>query len=226
MMPDLFLDTSVLLGYIFPKDRWEKNSISCFNAPQKKWTSSSVEAEMYKKSAHVQRKVQKELLSLIMDLSQSKDKPLGESDLVRIQTELNGSKLAPMVKDLIDEIKTSNPQISEACQRLREVLRGFLTYVQQHEDELKNKMTALELECWARHDDYTDLQKKLEKFIKNDNDIEILLDTHDLALIQQLILDFVTADYDDYKYFKSEVTSIVKINRIAFLHEFKPERVT
>jgi len=225
-MADLFLDTSVLLGYIFPKDRWEKNSISCFNAPQKKWTSSSVDAEMQKKCAYVRRKVQKDLLSLIMDLSQGKDKPLGESELVRIQNDLSGSKLEPMVMDLINEIKTRTPQISEACQRLREVLRGFLTYVQQHEDELKNKMTALELECWTRLDDYTDIQKKLAKYMKNDDDLEILLDAHDLALVRQLILDFVTADYDDYKYFESEVLSIVKINRIAFLHEFKPERVT
>jgi hypothetical protein len=220
-MTDLFLDTSVLLGYIFPKDRWEKSSMSCFNAPQKKWTSSSVEAEMYKKSAYVQRKVQKELLGLIMELSQGKDKPLGESDLIRIQNGLSGSKLAPVVKDLMDEIKTRKPQISEACQQLRDALRGFLAHVRQREDELKNKMTALELECWTRHDDHIDIQKKLKKYIKNDDDIEILMDAHDLASVQQLILDFVTADYEDYKYFASEVRSIVKINRIAFLHEFK-----
>lgn len=219
-MTDLFLDTSVFLGYIFPQDRWEKDATACLLSTMKKYTSTSVESEMQKKIEYVRRTVRSEILGLIQSLSQQKDRAITDSEIKRIEEGLRRSKIAPIVKELLNELKAKNEKTSVFCTEARNALRIFTAQIQTREDEIKEKIGRVEFESWTRYEEYEEIRKELSEWIANDDDIEILLDAHDLVVTVGMALEFVTSDYGDFKFCRDKNPAITKIARITFLPDF------
>jgi len=220
-MTALFLDTSVFLGYIFPQDRWEKDATACLRSTMKKYTSTSVESEMQKKIEYVRRKVRSEILGLIQSLSQQKDRAITDSDVKRIGEGVKKSKIAPIIRELLNELMIRNENISIFCSTARTALWNYLAQIQTRDDEIKKRIGRVEFESWTRYEEYEEIRKELSEWIANDDDIEILLDAHDLVVINGMVLEFVTADFEDFKFCKDKIPSIIKIDRIAFLSGFK-----
>jgi hypothetical protein len=186
----------------------------------KKFTSTSVESEMQKKVEYVRRKVRSEILGLIQSLSQQKDRAITDSDVKRIGDGAKKSKIAPIIRELLNELMIRNEKISIFCSAARSALWNYLAQIQTREDEIKERIGKVEFESWTRYEEYKDIRNKLSEWIPNDDDIEILLDAHDLVVIVGMALEFITADYNDLKFCRDKIPAITKIDRITFLPEF------
>lgn len=80
-----FLDTSVLIGMIFPGDHWEGAADRCMHQPQKKYTSVKVEGELRKKVEYAIRVIRNEMSDVIYGLRKKKpDATVREADFQRM----------------------------------------------------------------------------------------------------------------------------------------------
>ena len=216
----LFLETSVFLGYAFPDDRWELAAKACLAALQKKYTSQTVENECSKKMDYSIRMIQQELLGFLRELKSKRGSDIfDENGRERLLDKTRELKIWPFLKSVVSDLDPTTTYIA-LDDRLRELLHEFLVEVDDRRTFIRTRINNLDIESWLRVDDYGTVQKQLRAAIPNPDDVEILLDAHDLTCHYKLELAFVTGDWKDIKQHEAQITGSTGIKRIMYLAEF------
>jgi hypothetical protein len=216
------LETSVFIGFAFPDDRWETAAKACLAAPQKKYTSQTVENEFSKKMDYSIRTIQRELLGFLRDLKHKRGTDIfDDAGRKRLLDKTRELKIWPFLKSMVSDLDPLTTYIA-LDDRLRELLHEFLAEVFARRTFLRTRINSVGIESWLRVDDYGTVQRQLRAIIPNPDDVEILLDAHDLTCHYKLELAFVTGDWKDIKQHEAQITSSTGIKRIVYLAEFEP----
>ena len=222
----LFLETSVFLGYAFPCDHWETAATVCLSSPQKKFTSNTVENELCKKLEYSVQRIQRELLGLLRDLKKKHGSgAIGEAGLKRLKDTARELKIRPFLESMIPDVAPENTY-TDFDARVRNILHQFLAQVQLRRTTLRTWIDQVAIESWLRVVPYDTLRQQLIRSVPNSDDVEILLDAHDLATNQNLAISFVTGDLKDIKRNETAITGMTRIQKIMYLDEFRPHIVS
>ncbi|WP_048040091.1 hypothetical protein [Methanosarcina mazei] len=183
---NLFLDTNVLLGYIFETDHWNYKSLEVVNCFTPKYSSLDVCKECTYKYESKLKGILSELRKFGRKIRLSKTLDDLESYL-RDECVITG--------DILIEFLNLNTNVSknELMIRFTEFQRGTEKRCHSNYKYLLNEITFHQ-----RHVSYDDLYNLCLAcgFVSDDaDDVEIVIDAHDLGLkIDTLLL--VTGDYN------------------------------
>jgi hypothetical protein len=214
------LETSVFIGFAFPDDRWESAAKACISSAQKKYTSKTVENEFGKKLEYSVRLIQREILVFLRDMKRRRGTDIvDEATRKRLLAETRDMKIGPFLISVVTGMDPSTTHLS-FDEQLRDILHRFLADVEGRKTAIRTWIDHMDIESWLRVDSYETLQQQLRRSIPNHDDVEILLDAHDLASNQKLELAFVTGDWKDIKQHQSQITGSTGIKRIMYLAEF------
>jgi len=192
--------------------------------PDRKYTSKTVENEFRKKLEYSVRKVQRELLAFLREQKGRRGTDtLDEAGRRRLLEASRGLVIGPFLASLLPEIGPS-VTCSGFDERVRDILHQFLANVLERQAAVKTKIDGMEIESWLRVNPYDSIQRGLRRYVPNRDDVDILLDAHDLACTQNLDISFVTGDKKDIKRNEAGILGTVRLGRIVYLAEYEPGR--
>lgn len=182
---NFFLDTNVLLGYIFETDNWNSKSLEVINHNTPKYSSLSVCYECTHKYENKLKGILKELRKFGKKIRVSKQLDDLESYLLD-ECFITGDILLEFLNRNIGASK------NELMTKFTEFQRGTETRC-----HLNYKCLLNEITFHQRHVPHRDLYNLCMScgFVSDDaDDVEIIIDAHDLGLnIETLLL--ITGDY-------------------------------
>jgi len=182
---NFFLDTNVLVGYIFETDNWNLKSLEVVNHPAPKYSSFDVCNECTYKYESKLKRVSSELRKFGKKIRLSKSFDDLKSYL---QDE------CVVTEDILLEFLSRNERLSknEFITKFTEFQRGT-----EQRCHLNYKHLLDNIMFHQRHVSHDDLYKLCVScgFVSDDaDDVEIIIDAHDLGLtIENLLL--ITGDY-------------------------------
>ena len=218
----LFLDTAVFMGYVFPNDRWERAAYNCILTQRKKYTSSKVEGELRKKTKYARDKITIEIRKLVFSLSEKKqDSVVQDPDVQRILDRTGDTKILPTLKLVFSDPARKGITYGQLRDLLNNIQWDYLGMVHVRTKQAEEMITNLDIESWSRFASYPEIEAGLSAIVKNSSDVQLLLDAHDLASTQNVVLDFVTGDWNDIKGNEIGILALVKLKKITYLAEFE-----
>jgi hypothetical protein len=218
----LFLDTAVFMGYVFPNDRWERAAYNCILAKRKKFTSNKVEGELRKKTDYATRRIAGEMRRFAFDLSGKKpDTVVQDNDIQRILGSITDLKIGPALRELFGDPARKGITYGQLRELLNNIQWDYLGMVHVRTKQAEEMLAKLDIESWSRFAPYPEIEAGLSAIVKNSSDVQLLLDAHDLASTQNVVLDFVTGDWTDIKGNEIGILALVKLKKITYLAEFE-----
>jgi hypothetical protein len=215
------MDSTVLIGFCFKDDIWFSQSGFEFNSAKKKYISGRVQREFdinFKKIMGIVRNVLLRFNDEVWKLNSD------DIDGKKVNQILEMLKVYDSRFELVDFIREMASKHSKKDTLIKHILTALDEYRRvafQRNGLLSNAITSTEIECWLRLsaiDRYEDIHSSLlSSGISNLDDIEILLDAHDLCCNNSHEIDFVTGDFHDIKKYEPEILSATKIHSIIFL---------
>ena len=218
-----FFDSNVFLGFIFEHDDWYSASCNCLNNDRVKYTSSNVIGEVEHKIYEIRRIVQDEILMLIHKLNKQRNSMdyMTLSDIGWMVNFVQKKKIKSFIESCVDELKEEQPTFNEMASRLRNGLNDYMNDTMKNEIEINRRINEKELNCWVRRLPYKDLKNCISQYVKDFNDVQILLDAHDLAAKNKsLSLTFITGDNNHIIRNKEKLSDVLDINDFDYLANY------
>jgi hypothetical protein len=182
-----------------------------------------VKAEARGRIAGIRDELEKELLFVIMRIRRRRFiGVITDSDLGWIVSVSKNKH----VQRLLNEIATDIQQNAictpdQLPDFLRDALNNYLADSHKGEKQVLSRINARDICLWIRRRVYPQEKAVLASQVKNRNDVEILLDAHDLSVTKNLpSLEFVTGDKNDIVLNSSHILSIVRLSAIRYLSTF------
>ncbi|MBT8508705.1 hypothetical protein AZH53_09840 [Methanomicrobiaceae archaeon CYW5] len=204
-----FHDSNVIIGYYFQvADTWGQEATTVFEDPEPNHTSTFVWAECFGlesggRCTTIQSAIRREFRRVIAALTREES----------IET------LLTMVQDwrICSIVRTAASGVQHDPRRLITILRDVHERYQQ---ECAGRLMRLEnpdvLSVHTRNTPYNDLYRCLEEYINDPDDIEVILDAHDVAqAIAGLIL--WTGDLGHIVAHRQKIVEKTAIAAVCFL---------
>jgi hypothetical protein len=132
-----------------------------------------------------------------------------------------GKKIEPLLNEVAKDVQSSALPPERLPEVLRDALNNYLTDSYGSEEEIMKRISQRDIFPWVRRKQYPEEKNKLGITIKNQYDIEILLDAHDLSVAKELkALEFVTGDQEDIVGNGDTILSILRLSAIRSLSSF------
>jgi hypothetical protein len=208
---DFFLDSNVIIGYVFYQaDYWGIPSKNVIKRAEKKYSGHTVEIECFDlqrgKCTTVRREISSEFFKAVANIEENQS-----IDFLLYDAELGNWKIINILKNILEGFQGDLISLKED---LREYQRRFEIESKTRQKNVKTLVTFS-----YRTQRYKDIHTALGKIIQNINDIEVILDAHELAhLHSELIL--ITGDHKDILKNKPDILPLVKISDIKNLREY------
>jgi hypothetical protein len=208
---DFFLDSNVIIGYVFYQaDYWGIPSKNVIKRAEKKYSGHTVEVECFDlqrgKCSLVRREISSEFFKAVANIEENQS-----IDFLLYDAEIEKWKIINILKNILDGFKGDIISLKE---ELREYQRRFEIESKTRQKSVKNLVIFS-----YRTQRYKDIHAALGKIIQNINDIEVILDAHELAHIHdELVL--ITGDHKDILKNKPNILPLVKILDIKNLMEY------
>lgn len=209
---ELFLDSNVIIGYVFFKaDHWGKSSKNVIDAKEPKHYSYFVYDECFRfqigKCDSIRRRINFEFFKAISTLK--KERSL---DLLLYDAEKEKWKIIDILKEILSSF---NGDIASLEADLR-------NYQHQFEYELKGRQNHIKklVKCHYRRDPYSAIYAALSNLIQNKSDIEIILDAHHVAIFHNNLI-LITGDRKDILDNTTKILPHVKITSIKNLRDYQ-----
>ena len=207
---NLFLDNNVLVGYIFETDHWNSMSLNVMSQKTPKYSSSAVKTECNHKYTSSLRKIK-------IEFNRFKKQMRKSNSLKDIEFYLNDTNFN--TKDiLLDLLKSdSNANFSDFIKMFRTLQWKVEATCHSNYEHLLQVIHFHE-----RNKPYKILYDlcTLDGFVNDDNDdVEIVIDAHDLGLELQNLF-FVTGDYKHIVSRKQFIVENTSISDVIGLGEF------
>ena len=221
-MPD-FLDSNVIIGYHFPlTDGWGDAANVVFSRPDKKYTGTYVWEECFGTAPSsgrcetIKRRIRKEFRKTLAALRKGTE----VNDLLKIivnNYDVKGEDCLILRILLLIAEKSKNDRIL-IIQNLDKAKIEYEDICFKRCQEMNDRSR---LTVHRRVVGHRDIWDKLCKYISDKDDVEVLIDAHDVALAPTDIL-FFTGDGGDIKRNKPEILKITRIADIHYLGDIAP----
>lgn len=221
-MNTAFLDTNIIIAWIFLINSFHPKSVNVFNSYSQLFWSSSVIAELEKKF----NIKSKNLLRFFLDLQKFLENP--EKDLYSLSDLIDFAN-EHCSKQLLDEVKSSiEPFWSEYLGiqsripffDMKNAIDFCLNDLQLNLDINKRSIEEIMQLSPQRNEDYPQIDAILESFGVHEEDRKIILDGHDFACFSSQPVDFVTFDDDCFKGAKN--IDLLCFNSVKGKYDFRP----
>lgn len=210
---NFFLDTNVMLGYIFETDNWNSKSIQVVNYNARKYSCDYAQKECYDTYNSKLQKILREFRRFQKMLILAKSITNVETDIhnENFETEnillefLNTHKHSTLaeIREEFSEFKVE-PEI-----RCHDNYNYILNEIYFHTSKTPHKELSDKLQAYG----FLDINKG------DADDFEIIIDAHDLGLMIKNLF-FITGDYTHIVSKKSLILSLTSIEDIIGLGEF------
>lgn len=209
---ELFLDSNVILGYVFYQaDNWGIPSKNVIEMNAQKHCSYFVHDECFRlyigKCDSIRRRINFEFNRAIAVIKEEQN-----IDLLLYDAEKEKWKIIEILKEILKSFQGD-------LKTLEEDLRN---YKWTFEFESKSRQSQIKhiVKCHYRKDPYKHIHSVLKTIIQNDIDIEIILDAHHIAHFHAGLI-LITGDRKDILNNKTKILPIVKIAEIKNLRDYK-----
>ena len=201
-----FLDTNVELGFVFCTDPWNDESIAVFNKEDNLYYSRSVDNEFYQLYHQFLNQQKNFFFELIRILNlDNKRKKINLNTLMvkswqlQLKHDFEQNKKEKCIKvfwKYCKRISKSSGSLDEINFKIKDIIRYISRFLQVFERRVFNRKLQFENKVMFhdRKDDYEDIYDKLVNVGIHNPDTFIILDAHDLALKEDIVLYFITAD--------------------------------
>lgn len=211
---ELFLDTNVLVGYVFKTDNWNSQSFYVISSRFDKYSSCNVKQEFKRKCREKVKTARSDMEEILIKLSRKKT----AIDHKKLMSILNKHYLKPSITTLWDaKLSTRDPKI--LINELRGIMRDFDVEYQRNNSALDGCITFVD----RGNEKYNDIYLKLQDTgLKRSNsaDFYIVLDAHHVGLTKSNNLHFVTSDWEDIVKRKDAIIGCTSIINIILLAGF------
>ncbi len=218
-----FLDTNVKLGYVFCTDPWNRSATNVFDFKDKLHYSQKVDDEFqrnFHKFLNEQKQFFYKISEELKDLNFKKVN-FNEFNSIGLAVNLNydfaENKKESCLKKLWDICNRDNENhinVENLVRKIRTFARNFEKFTFNRKINFEQRVIM----CLDRVEDYSEIFNELDELGIHKEDNAIILDAHDLAFRESLILNFVTADNDVYKL--SPNVEALTINKFLHLKNF------
>jgi hypothetical protein len=136
---------------------------------------------------------------------------------------VTGSRLriARFLNWLAAQLKNEHLTFGDLVIRLREAERNYMSDAYLQETAIKKRIGAGDVVCWMRRVTYPSLKNQISVPIGDPDDVDILLDAHDLATNRKLTsLRFVTGDKEHIKDNEGLILRTLSISKVMYLLDF------
>jgi hypothetical protein len=208
---DFFLDSNVIIGYVFySADYWGIPAKNVIRSPVKKYSGTTVDRECFDlqkgKCVSIRREISSEFFKAVAHIEENQS-----TDFLLYDAEKGKWKIIDILRTILED---SGSDLDLLKEDLREYQRRF-------EHELKKRQKSVkELVLFSyRSKRYPGISTELRKIIRNLNDIEVVLDAHELALLHS-DLALITGDHKDILKNKDAILPLVSLGEIKDLRDF------
>jgi hypothetical protein len=126
--------------------------------------------------------------------------------------------LNEIAKDIQDHRCYTPDQLPDI---LQDALNSYLADSNKSERQIISRINPGDISLWVRQQEYPTEKTALESRINNRNDVEILLDAHDLSVTGKITkLEFVTGDRIHIVTNSSHILSTLQLSGIRYLSTF------
>lgn len=180
-------------------------------------------AEAKGRIAGIRRELQDGLLNVIMKMRRRNfTSVITYSDLGWMVSLSNNKHIQLLLNDIAKDIKDHRScaptQIPDLIQ---DALNHYLTDSHRGEKRVISRINPGDIFPWVRQQEYPAQKTALESKINNRNDVEILLDAHDLSVNERLTkLEFVTGDKNHIVNNSSHILSTLQLSGIRYLSSY------
>ncbi|AKB50490.1 hypothetical protein MSBRW_1237 [Methanosarcina barkeri str. Wiesmoor] len=211
---ELFLDTNILVGYVFKTDMLNFQSVYVINSRFDKYSSCNVKRELKNVCKGKVNIAKSDMDEILIKLSRKK----AAVDHKKLMSILNKHYLKPSITTLWDaKLSTRDPRI--LSNELRGIIRTFNIEYRRNISLVDGCITFVN----RGNERYDDVCLKLkETGLKRSNsaDFEIMLDAHHVGLTKSNDLHFITADWEDIVKRKDAIVACTSLKNIILLKEF------
>lgn len=232
-----FLDTNVELGFVFCTDPWNEESVAVFNKEDMLYYSNSVDDEFYKlynQFLNQQKFFFRELKRILALEKSTKQINCDTLKLKSWQLQLHHDfeqnkkdKCIEVFWKFCKRISKSEGSLDEIHFKIRDIIHNISRFLQVFERVIFNRKLEFENKVIyydERTHDYKDIFDKLVSVGVHNPDTFIILDAHDLALEDGIVLEFVTADNIMIQNV-NQISNYLSIHEFHYLKNFKPCRI-
>lgn len=221
---DHFLDTGVFVGYVFRHDHWHQASCNCLSMESAKYTSTNVSAEFSNVVSKIRDEFRDELLIIIDRLHRKNQGDfVSHTDLGWLVMMGSKSRIARFLNWLATQLKQERLTFGQLVNRLRDAERNYMADTLTQEAAIKKRIGPKDVVCWMRRVTYPTLKNQISGQVGDLDDVDILLDAHDLAANKNLkSLEFITGDKEHIKDNEDLILKNLRIARIRYLLDFLP----
>lgn len=218
-----FLDTNVKLGYVFCTDPWNTPAVSVFDSKDKLHYSRNVDDEFQKnfgifltQQKQFFYKISEELEDLkLKKVNYNAFESIGISvNLINDFAENKKESCLKQLWNISNKNKEDNIDVKKLVRDIRAFARNFEKLLFSRKIDFEQKVIM----CLDRVEEYPKIYDELDYLGIHDEDNVIILDAHDLASRESLILNFVTSDDDVYEL--SHKALSLNINEFLHLKNF------
>ena len=127
------------------------------------------------------------------------------------------------MESFVDSIGARCKTVTELILGLRRLLGDYREFSLTRRAEIERRIKEMEIECWLRLQSYPDIERSLDRDgIQNDNDVQIILDAHDLCCnLPNEDITFVTVDREDIKAHENIILRETKLKGVWYLGDRK-----
>lgn len=220
-MNTAFLDTNVLIAWIFLINSFHPKSVDVFNSYSQFFWSFSVVKE-FEKKFNVKSK---NLIRFFLDLQKFLENP--EKDLYSLSDLIDFAN-ERCSKQLLNEVKSSvKPFWSEYLGiqsripffDMKNAIDFCLNDLLLNLDINKRSIEEIMQLSPQRSNDYSQIDAMLESFGVHEEDRKIILDGHDFACFSSQPVDFVT--FDDYCFNGAKNIDLLCFNSVKGKYDFR-----
>jgi len=214
---NLFHDTNVLIAYCFIHDRWKGKAEAVLKDDFTHFTSDKVINEFREKEDEIKNEFHSKIVNLSERIRRSGKDSFNIDEKNKIIRKAS-KEIKPLITEFLDKEVTypiSKDRLAEALLNL--YFKGLKT-----EKTRYNNLMQKFQEVHRRLAEYPELESQLKQLgIHNGKrDIGILLDAHDLVVLKDLNLNFVSTDDVLCQTLKNEILALLAIDEIIDLRYY------
>lgn len=204
-----FLDSNVLIGYYFSAtDTWGYQATKVFEDSEKNYTSSTVIHECF--GIDTGGKCQTMKQSIVREFRRAIAQLTRDPSPDHLLANAEGWKIFPILKDIM-----SDPTIRQGD--VRATIRNAMDeYDRRCEERLQIIQNPVHLSVHRRTRDYPGIWQILNPVLGDPDDMEVILDAHDLAETV-LPLYLYTGDARHISSHRKKIVELTKIAEIRYL---------
>lgn len=226
MQMELFIETTVFVGYCFIDDGWNTASIKHLNLGLKKWTSQRVCNEFNKQFRYKSRVRNEAMLKFRDNVANSitTNPQSNNIDMKKI------GRLIPIVKDdnnntnwvknvAMGLVNASSTKV-QLVSKIEAFINVYMQFSLKHYSEIQRwcGIQDMTIECWSRFTPYETISSSfVNDGMLNEDDNEILLDAHDLCATCPGDIHFITGDWNDIASHKASIVNLTNIADVVYL---------